>query len=468
MASAGRSRRALIRHALLGGAGGLLLACGGRDGEPRTAVDPPRGGAAPVTPTPGTGRTVAGSITVAYADELGKKPPYVAEAATAVMRDHPGASVTIRQSNVSGSEFFELLLAQMRAGDVPDVIHIGGDRIGELADAGLIAPLDAYVRSWADWQYYSPTVREGVTYQNQVWAIPYGLDTRFLYYRRDIFEQAGLGANWQPKNLAEVLAAAVQVRQARKDVMPYALYAGPNGGTGSANHGFLPLLHAYGGALKDQRGNWIGNSPAVRKALAFYAAAYLGERVVPPEVYTTPRSWVGLREALGDGRLAILFEGGWVYGGWASRDRAATEKNVGYLLFPTETGGPSFTIGGPGTCWLIAAGSENKDLAWEFIVAFNSQETVGRLNAEDPHPVARVDAVRIPEYRSDKFLVDSTESLRRAHFPPPDADYGKVASAIQMATLRVATGEQSPEQAAARFAADLRETIGPNKVVTQA
>jgi multiple sugar transport system substrate-binding protein len=465
MAPARWSRRSLLRHALLGGAGGLLVACGSGDDEPRTAGDVPRDQAA-VSPTPSTGRTVSGSITVAYADELGKKPPYVEQAAAAIMRGHPGTSVTVRRANVSGSEFFDLLLAQVRAGDVPDVIHVGGDRIGELADAGLIAPLDGYVRTWEDWQYYSPSVREGVSYQGQVWAIPYGLDTRFLYYRRDIFEHVGLGASWQPKNVADVLAAAVQVRQARRDVLPYALYAGPNGGTGTANHGFLPLLHAYGGALKDQRGNWVGDSVAIRKALAFYVSAYLGERVVPPEVYTTPRTWVGLREALGDGRLAMLFEGGWVYGGWASKDRAATERNVGYLLFPTETSGPSFTIGGPGTCWLITAGSANKDLAWEFIVAFNSQETVGRLNAEDPHPVARVDAVRVPEYRSDKFLVDSTESLRRAYFLPPDADYGKVTSAIQAATLRVASGEQGPDQAAARFAAELREAIGPNKVVT--
>jgi multiple sugar transport system substrate-binding protein len=163
----------------------------------------------------------------------------------------------------------------------------------------------------------------------------------------------------------------------------------------------------------------------------------------------------------------MLFEGGWVYGGWANKDRTATEKNVGYLLFPTETNGPSFTIGGPGTCWLISAASTNKDLAWEFIVTFNNRDTVGRLNAEDPHPVARVDSVRVPEYRSDKFLVDSTESMRRAYFLPPDADYGAVIMAIQSATQHVATGELSPDQAAARYAADLRETIGADRIVVQ-
>jgi multiple sugar transport system substrate-binding protein len=462
-----RSRRTFLRHAALSSAAGLLAACGSDGGSPRGIADVPRAQDVTPTATSGTGRVVTGSITVAYADELGKKPPYVEQAAAAVMREHPNTNVTIRLSKVSGSEFYDLMLAQIRAGDVPDVIHIGGDRIGELADAGLIAPLDSYLAAWPDWQYYAPTVRDGVTYQNQIWGLPYGLDTRFLYFRRDIFEQAGLGADWQPKNVADVLAAATRVRQARRDVLPYALYAGANGGTGTANHGFLPLLFAYGGALKDARGRWVADSPAIRRALAFYASAYQVEKVVPPEVATTPRAWVGLREQLGDGRLAMLFEGGWVYGGWATRDRAGTEQNIGYLLFPTETNGPSFTIGGPGTCWMIAAASANKDLAWEFIVAFNNRETVGRLNAEDPHPVARVDSVRVPEYRSDRFLVDSADSMRRAYFLPPDADYGVVTMAIQAATLRVATGEMSPDQAAARYAADLREMISADKLVVQ-
>jgi multiple sugar transport system substrate-binding protein len=310
-------------------------------------------------------------------------------------------------------------------------------------------------------------VREGVTYQGQVWALPYGLDTRFLYFRRDIFEQVGLGGDWSPKNVADILNAAARVKLLRPEVMPYALYAGPNGGTGTANHGFVPLVYAYGGSLKDSRGNWIGDSPAIRKAFSFYAMAFQAERVASLDLLTMPRSWVSMRERLGDGRLAMLFEGGWVYGGWADKDKDGTEKNIGYLLFPTETEGPSFTVGGPGTCWYITTASRNRRLAWEFIATWNSAETVGRLNADDPHPVARVDAVRIPEYRGEHFLVESTESLRRAHFIPPDAAYGKVMSAVHAATAAVAAGEVPPDEAARRYANDLRQAIGSSKVIIQ-
>ena len=469
MTPSGPSRRAFLTQAIAAGAAGLLAACTADD-KAGNRVSPPSSSDQASTPStaPAARRGLVGTITVSYSDELGKKPPYVEKAAAALRQEHPDATVKIDLHRVSVSDFYARLLLALNAGDGPDVIHIGGDRIGELADAGYITPLDDYVKDWPDWRYYPPAVREGVTYQGRLWAIPYGLDTRFLYFRRDIFARAGLSAEWQPGNVAGMLAAAATIKAQMRDVIPYVLYGGPAGDAGTANHAFVPLLWAYGGELQDQSGKWIGDSPAIRNTLAYYAQAFVTDRLVPAEVLTAPRPWVAMRERLGGGGLALLFEGGWVYGGWASRDRAATEENVGYLLHPTERGGPSFTVGGPGTCWYIAAGSRHKDLAWEFIKTWNNRDTVAHLNVADPHPAARADAVQVPAFRSEQFLVDSTNSLEKARFTPPDANYGKVVGAIQQATGRVAAGETGPEEAAQRYADDLRQALGADKVVTQA
>jgi maltose-binding protein MalE len=120
-----------------------------------------------------------------------------------------------------------------------------------------------------------------------------------------------------------------------------------------------------------------------------------------------------------------------------------------------------------GTCWFISAASEHKDLAWEFIAAFNNRETAAHLNLEDPHPVARVDAVRVPEYSREQFLVDSTESLRRAYFIPPDPGYPKVIAAMQQATALVATGAAGPDEAASAYAEALAASLGVDRVVIQ-
>jgi len=228
----------------------------------------------------------------------------------------------------------------------------------------------------------------------------------------------------------------------------------------------VPLVWAYGGEVITSDGKWIGNSPAIRKALAYYQTVY-GQSLSPKEILTSTKPWTAMRAKLGDGSLALLFEGGWVYGGWASKDQAGTQKNVGYLLHPTENGGPSFTIGGLGTCWYITAKSKNKDLAWEFIKTWNNKDTVAKINIEDPHPVARSDSADVPEFKAQQYLVDSTKSLEKAKFLPPDPNLSKITTAIQKATGRVANGDSSADDAAKQYSADLKQAIGAALVIEQ-
>jgi multiple sugar transport system substrate-binding protein len=347
------------------------------------------------------------------------------------------------------------------------VFHVGGSSIGELAEASYIEPLDDYVSQWADWSQYPDAVKSGVTYKGSVWAIPYGLDMRWLYYRKDDLQKAGLAADWQPANVQGILDAATAVKSANEsNVLPYALYAGPAGSTGTADHAFVPLLWAYGGDLQDQSGKWIGDSPATKKVMAYYNTAY-SQGLVPKEILTATQPWTAMRQKLGNGQLALLFEGGWVYGDWVQADKAGTQANVGYVLHPTESAGPSFTIGGPGTCWYITAKSKDKDLAWEFIKAMNTADIVGNLNAEDPHPVARMDAAKVATFASDPYLVASTQALSKARFTAPDPDYPKVQQAIQKATARVASGQVSPDDGSKMYTDDLSQAIGADKVTSQ-
>ena len=445
------SRRAFLQAMA---ATGVVVACG------TTPSTTPSGSAKPAT--------VSGSVTVSYPDELGAKPKYVEKAAADLKAKYSGVDVKIDlQKIASGDYYTKLLLALSGGGDVPDVIHVGGDRIGELADAGYIEPLDKYVSQWDDWKNYPQAVKDGVSYQGKVWAIPYGLDMRWLYIRRDVMEKAGLGGDWTPKNVDDILVGAKAVKDKNATSIPYALYAGVGADTGTANHSFVPLVWAYGGDIIDKTsGKWIGDSPAVRKALDYYQRAYSGG-LSPKEILTTTKPWTSMREKEGNGQLALLFEGGWVYGGWQSANKAETEKNVHYVLHPTLSAGPSFTIGGPGTVWFVTSKSKNKDAAWAFIAQWNNKDTVAKLNIEDPHPVARSDSAEVAEFKAQPYLVDSTKALEKARFIPTDANYGKVIGAIQKATGKVAAGELSADDAAKRYTDDLKQAIGADKVITQ-
>lgn len=421
--------------------------------------------ASPSQSSPETGtrmQGLSGEITVSYPDTAGYKPKYVQQAADAVTAANPGAKVNVVKDE-SSDAYTKLLLA-LDSGDSPDVMHVGGGNMGELADAGYIHPLDDYIAQWEDWQYYPESVRSGVTYNGHVYAIPYGLDTRFLFNRRDILEKASLGADWQPSNIAGIMDAAIAVKNTGIDgVIPYALYAGVNGSGGTVEHAYLPLLLGYGGSLQDADGKWVVGGDPIVKVLQYYKDAYITNQLVPSEVITTTSPWTAMRQNVGEGKLALLFEGGWVYGGYQQKDPAQLE-NIGYLLHPTESAGPSFTIGGSGTCWYIGEKSGNKDLAWEFIKAFNTKEIVANLNIEDPHPVARTDSAELPEFQAVPYLVDCTTSLQRAVFTPVNASYAKVQQAIQKVTGSIATGEYEPEEGVQRLADEIKRAVGNDNV----
>ncbi|TMD54609.1 MAG: extracellular solute-binding protein [Chloroflexi bacterium] len=448
------SRRKFLKVAA---ATGLVVACA-------PAASP---SASPSGAAPSQVKGLTGTITVSYPDELGVKPKYVDQAAQAVQTKNSGTTVKVDLQKISDDLYYpKLLLALQSGADVPDVFHFGGDSIGELADAGYIEPLDTYVNAWADWSQYPASIKQGATYKGHVWAIPYGMDTRWLYFRRDDLQKAGLAADWMPTKLADVVTAAAAVKSKEANVQPYALYAGAAASDGARDHAFVPLVWAYGGDVVTSDGKWVGNSAAIRKALTYYQTVYT-QGLSPKEILTSTKPWTAMRAKLGDGSLALLFEGGWVYGGWASKDQAGTQKNVGYILHPTENGGPSFTIGGLGTCWYITAKSKNKDLAWEFIKTWNNKDTVAKINIEDPHPVARSDSADVPEFKAQQYLVDSTKSLEKAKFLPPDPNLSKITTAIQKATGRVANGDSSPDDAAKQYSADLKQAIGADKVIEQ-
>jgi len=84
---------------------------------------------------------------------------------------------------------------------------------------------NSYVNAWADWSQY-PRQPERVedrvdprtrAYKGHVWAITYGMDTRWLYFERDDLQKAGLPADWMPEKLDDVItgrASAVKSKEA--------------------------------------------------------------------------------------------------------------------------------------------------------------------------------------------------------------------------------------------------------------
>ncbi|MCA9860132.1 MAG: extracellular solute-binding protein [Thermomicrobiales bacterium] len=405
---------------------------------------------------------LTGTITIGYEGTNAFIGPYIGAAAQAVMTANPGATIEVNPS-ISPNYLSQLAL-QLFTGTAPDVFLIFGLGAGELAAGGFVSSLDDYVANWDGWAQYDAATRAGVTSQGHPWAIPWGLNPYFLYYRKDLFQQAGLDPEWQPETREEIIEAAAAIQQSSPDSIPYSIYAGANGENATAAD-FMNLILSNGGTLIDPDGRWFIDSCPIRETLAYYEYAFQTTKVVPSIVLTDVSPLETMPNYFANGELGILHETAKHYGVWMARN-AVDAETIGVALFPGNEG--PLALGDVGDAWYINSGAANPDLGWAFIEAFSTVELQAALSAEDPHLPARLDARDASDWLeqplSDRILEASTVMT----LPPPEPQFRKLISVVQNATGLVAAGQATPIEAIQRYGEELTRTMGEQNVTTEA
>ncbi|KAB8126544.1 extracellular solute-binding protein [Gracilibacillus oryzae] len=107
------------------------------------------------------------------------------------------------------------ILTAVAAGEGPDVLQIGNTWVAEFGEAGTFLDLTEYVESEEypnlNQDNFFPSSTQTTVYNDKVLAVPYIIDTRVLFYRTDLLEQAGYPdgpATWdETLDAARTLAA---------------------------------------------------------------------------------------------------------------------------------------------------------------------------------------------------------------------------------------------------------------------
>jgi len=151
------------------------------------------------------------------------------------------------------------------------------------------------------------------TYDGKTYVLPSEGDTAWLWYRKDLFEAAGLTP---PETWDEFYAAAQKLNDPANGVYGAVIGVKPD----EAWWDFMYYLFGQGGELLNPDNTVAINNEAGIKALTFYANL-LKEGLVPPDVSTY--GYVEILESLSKGKAAMGIE--WMA---AAQDLLSCEKSL--------------------------------------------------------------------------------------------------------------------------------------------
>jgi multiple sugar transport system substrate-binding protein len=390
----------------------VLVACGRGDEPSGAAVG------SPIETGP-----VSGEIDV-WA--MGTEGAELGVLADAYMADNPEVTVNVTEVPWEGAH--DRIVNAIAGGEVPDVSMIGTTWMGEFAGLGGLDPTPSNIDASAFFEgAWQTTIVDGVSY-----AVPWYVETRLVYYRTDLAEDAGITeppATWDE---LKALAEGIQEGGAQ-----YGINLQP-GGQGSWQT-FMPFFWQAGGEIMDAEGNFTLDSDACVEALTFYDS-FFEEGLTAPSAGDVP-----LEGQFANGDVGAFISGPWMIG--IITDAGADPETWTVAHQPTEEAGTSF-VGGSNMA--VLSDADNKEAAWSFVQYLMQPEV----------QVTWYDTVKdLPSVQSawedaslsgDELLSVFGDQLSDAKAPPSIATWEQVAAeAIDSEIERVVVGDATPEEGCA-------------------
>jgi multiple sugar transport system substrate-binding protein len=359
-------------------------------------------------------------------------------------RRHPGVHVRVQQ--VPWSAAHEKLLTALVGNAMPQVFQLGSTWVAEFAALGALAPLDQRIEA-------SPAVRAadyfpGIYDANRVdgttWALPWYVDTRLLFYRRDLLATAGY--DQPPSDWATWVDAMARVKEH----------------AGAGNYAILlpvsewqppVILAMQGGAdlLRDDGRYGDFQSPAFRTGFSFYLDLF--RRGLAPA--SAEGQIANLYQDFAAGFFSFYITGPWNLGEFRDRLPPALADAWGTAPMPAPNPGEiGISIAG-GASLALFSGAPDERAAWELIEYLSDpvqQAVFYGLTGDLPARQSAWTATRLSDDpRARAFWLQ----LQHLRAPPKIPEWERIASKIAQYAEAAVRGDLSTDEALRRLDEDV-------------
>ena len=330
----------------------------------------------------------------------------------------------------------EKLLTAYAGETLPDVCQLGNTWVPEFAALNALEPLDDLVGQ-------SAVVTESDYFQNffdanrvrkVLYGVPWYVDTRLMYYRRDLLKQAGFDA---PPNSWDEWSNMLGAIKAMVGPERYSVLLPLN----EFEQLLILALQQPQEVLREE-GRW-GNfrSADFRRALTFYNGMF--ERGWAPRMTNTQVSNVW--DEFGRGYYSFYISGPWNIAEF--RKRLPPNLQDAWMTAPMPgPEGPGVSSAG-GATLVVFRSSPHKEQAWRLIEYLSQPETQRRFYELTGDMPPRRSTWELPVLTQSTYARAFREQLDRARSPPKVPEWERIAMEMRLAAERVVQHVSSIDQA---------------------
>ncbi len=350
---------------------------------------------------------------------------------------NPGVRVVYQ--TIPWGEAHAKLITAFVGGLNPDVAQMGTTWTNEFKTMDGLLRLDDFIRSTDfNLQAFFPGAWKTVTFDDGVYAIPWYVETRCLYYRVDLLKEAGFDeppGTWQ--ELEEM------GRQLASSPGRYGILLPERD-----EQMLLPFIGQAGGRILNEEGRPAINDEKSTKALAYYVSLF-DENIAPKGMMKDADIVQSFAE---DNPVFCMF----ISGPWMRNqiDEKAPELKGrwGVAPLPVEARASSY-LGGSNL--VIFKNSKNPELAWKFVQFATSRKMQTQWYEISGTLPSRQDSWEDPVLSNEPELKAFRIQLETAEPPPSLPEWEQMADAISRRMEQAVYGQYSPEETMALLNNDL-------------
>ena len=365
---------------------------------------------------------------------MGREGEVVSELLPEFERTHPGIKVVVQQLPWSAAH--EKLLTAFAGNATPDLCQLGNTWIPEFVALNALDSLDTFAASSQaiDRGDYFEGIWDTNVVNGRLYGIPWYVDTRLLFYRRDLLKQAGFAEppkTWDEWSRMHAAIKSIVGKDRYSVLLPL--------------NEFEPLLAL---ALQQEEpllrdgGRW-GNfrSAGFRRTLSYYHDTFKQKWAPPMTNSEISNVWAEFAR----GYFSFYISGPWNIGEFKRR-LSADQQSIWMTAQLPGPDGPGASIAG-GASLVVFRASRHKAVAKQLIEYFSTPAVQERFHALTGNLPPRRATWQHENLDRDVYAKAFRAQLERTRATPKVPEWERIATEMRLVTERVVHGDIDIDQA---------------------